>query len=395
MIDEKRIKNNLKDFSFPRLSGTKQETESYNIAKKKIESLKLQPSVQEFSFSTFYSRIYPKISISLTFWLLITIFLNLNWIFTIISVIITLLIILPLIVITRNPEKIRFGKRFLSRNLFVKLESKSNQNKKEEIIMDEDRNVFFLSHLDSKGQKFSIKTRVLFIKFWIFSFIVLTLILIIRTIVPTQMVIWLNFIGLFLLGINFTTTILTLINTTNNKSMGAIDDASGIVSVLELLNYYTDFENRLTNFNFWFVFTGAEESGTMGIRNFYKILKTFDRNKLVVFNFDSIAKNISPFCRRSNPEKYKNFYDAFIKEANKFNLKLNTYRFNVGIHSDGIFTMGKKKLLGVGFGDLTSYKYVHSVEDTIEKVNPNVLKELCLLITNFLKEIDSQICSRI
>jgi len=57
--------------------------------------------------------------------------------------------------------------------------------------------------------------------------------------------------------------------------------------------------------------------------------------------------------------------------------------------------MGKKKLLGVGFGDLTSYKYVHSTKDTIEKVNPNVLKELCLLITNFLKEIDSQISSRI
>ena len=391
MIDEKRIRNNLEDFSFPRLSGTKEETESYNIAKKKIESLKLQPSVQDFSFSTFYSRIYPKISISLTFWLLITIFLNLNWIFTIISVIITLLIILPLIVITRNPEKIRFGKRFLSRNLFVKLESKSNQNKKEEVIMDEDRNVFFLSHLDSKGQKFSIKTRILFIKFWIFSFIGLTLILLIRIIISAQIIIWLNFIGLFVLGINFTTTILTLINNTNNKSMGAIDDASGIVTVLELLNFYTDFENRLTNFNFWFVFTGAEESGTMGIRNFYKILKTFDRNKIVVFNFDSIAKNISPFCRHSNPKKYNNFYDIFIKEANKFNLKLNTYRFNIGIHSDGIFTMGKKKLLGVGFGDLTSYKYVHSTEDTIEKVNPNVLKELCLLITNFLKEIDSQI----
>ena len=395
MIDEKRIRNNLDDFSFPRLSGTKEETESYNIAKKKIESLKLQPSVQEFSFSTFYSRIYPKITLTLTFWLLTILFLNLSWILTLISVIITLLIIIPLIIITRKPEKVKIGKKFLSRNLFVKLESKSHQNKNEGVIKNEVRNVFFLSHLDSKGQKFSIKARVLIVKFWIFSFIGMTLLLIIRIIISTQIIIWLIFIGLFLLGINFTTTLLTLINTTNNKSMGAIDDASGIATVLELLNYYADFENKLINFNFWFVFTGAEESGTMGIRNFYKILKTFERNKIIIFNFDSIARSISPFCRHSNPEKYKKFYNAFIKEANKFNLRLNTYRFNVGIHSDGIFTIGKKKLLGVGFGDLTSYKYVHSIEDTIEKVNPNVLKELCLLITNFLKEIDSQISSRI
>jgi len=72
MIDEKRILENLKVFSFPRLSGTEFEKKSFNIAKNKIERLNLTPSVQEFSFSIFYSRVYPKIFLSLLFWLLLT-----------------------------------------------------------------------------------------------------------------------------------------------------------------------------------------------------------------------------------------------------------------------------------------------------------------------------------
>ncbi|UCD01801.1 MAG: hypothetical protein JSV23_01925, partial [Promethearchaeota archaeon] len=76
MIDEKRISINLKEFSFPRLSGTEFEKKSFNIVKKKIEDLNFTPKVQEFSFSTFYSRVYPKISLTLLSWLLIVLFLN-------------------------------------------------------------------------------------------------------------------------------------------------------------------------------------------------------------------------------------------------------------------------------------------------------------------------------
>ena len=48
MIDENHILKNLKEFSFPRLSGTYLERNSFNLAKKKIESLNLIPIIQEF-----------------------------------------------------------------------------------------------------------------------------------------------------------------------------------------------------------------------------------------------------------------------------------------------------------------------------------------------------------
>ena len=53
MIDENRIKENLKSFSFPRLSGTDDERKAFNLAFKKLEQLKVIPLSQEFVFSTF------------------------------------------------------------------------------------------------------------------------------------------------------------------------------------------------------------------------------------------------------------------------------------------------------------------------------------------------------
>jgi len=129
MIDEKRILENLKAFSFPRLSGTESEKKSFNIAKNKIERLNLTPSVQEFSFSTFYSRVYPKVSLSLLFWLLLTLFLKVQVIFMYANLTIVLLVFVVLIGITRNPEKIKIGRKYNSQNLFVKLPFNSKEDK--------------------------------------------------------------------------------------------------------------------------------------------------------------------------------------------------------------------------------------------------------------------------
>ena len=153
MIDEKRISINLKEFSFPRLSGTEFEKRSFNIAKNKIENLNLTPIVQEFSFSTFYSRVYPKISITLLSWLLVVLFLNIQVLFTIVNLSLILIGISVLIILTRNPENIRIGRKFYSQNIFVKV---SSQPKNE----SSNRNILLFSHLDSKGQLFSIKIRI-------------------------------------------------------------------------------------------------------------------------------------------------------------------------------------------------------------------------------------------
>jgi hypothetical protein len=81
MIDEKRIITNLEAFSFPRLSGTEGENKAFNLALSILKNLELDPVVQEFTFSTFFSRVYQKIVFSLGFILLFILFLNIEAVF--------------------------------------------------------------------------------------------------------------------------------------------------------------------------------------------------------------------------------------------------------------------------------------------------------------------------
>ncbi|MFW9988389.1 MAG: M28 family peptidase [Candidatus Odinarchaeota archaeon] len=176
------------------------------------------------------------------------------------------------------------------------------------------------------------------------------------------------------------------LNITNNKSKGAIDNASGISIVLELLYFYSYPKNRLKNYNIWFVFTGAEESGTMGIRNFYKNIKNFDREKTYIINFDSIANQVYLWDHgllTNNNTKALNY----ILENNNIMSLEKARRIYIGTYSDGLF-LRNKKFHGLGNGDKTSYKYVHSVNDDVDKIDTEVIKKLCHFYTILLSEVD-------
>ncbi len=395
MIDEKRIIKNLEDFSFPRLSGTEGENKAFNLAFSILKNLELEPVVQEFTFSTFFSRVYQKIVFSLGFVLLFILFLNIEAVFFFYSVIIIFIIIIVLIVITRNPEKINFGRILNSRNIFVKLASISNQlNSNAEDVKDFqelDKNILFMSHLDSKGQRFHIGTRIKSYRIWAFSALPMFFIIILKNYVyflkPYILIFYI--IGIVPLLLNFYATILIIINTTNNSSDGAIDNASGITIVLELLNYYIDSKVRLKNYNLWFLFTGAEECGTMGIRHFYNNeIKKLDRKKSLPINFDAIGKNIYPFPSEKLAKTNNIFLNSFLKNGEKLNFKRNPKRIYFGSHSDGGF-LDKKGFVGIGFGDMSSYSYIHSINDTIDKVDPTKLKLLCEALTSAIADLDN------
>lgn len=375
MIDETRILNNLKEFSFPRLSGTDLEKKSFNLAKKKIEDLKLSPMDQDFSFSTFYSRIYPKVALSLLSWLLVVLFLNFNLVFNIVNLIIIFILFFILIKYTRNPEAIKVGHAYHSQNLFVK---QSAQFKNE----GSEYNIFLFSHLDSKGQTFSIKIRIQLYYIWIISFLLGLLMASLKSFFFIEDL----FITLFLCY-NCMATVILWINKTNNLSKGAIDNASGISCVLELLYYYSNPKNRLNNYNLWFVFTGAEESGTMGVRNFYNNIKYFDRDKTFIINFDSIAKKVNLWDHGLlNNKNYKSF-NYILENKDIMSLEKKTHRFYIGTYSDGLFLLNKK-FKGLGNGDRSTYNYVHSKNDDFDKIDITVLKKLCEFYTILLNEVD-------
>jgi hypothetical protein len=390
LIDEKRIKGNLKTFSFPRLSGTQFEKKIFRIAKRKIEDLNLTPTVQQFKFTTFYSRVYPKISLVLLFWFVLVLYLDINVIFTSINLITGFIVLLIFIVFTRSPEKSEKGKKLDSQNLFVKIPKISNENLNQSDAfpknLDKAKNIFLFAHLDSKGQLLPIKIRVLFYKIWIISYIFSLFFIVINSFISINSNLLLTIVGIFILGINFITTGLISLNSTNNKSKGAIDDASGLSCVMELLNYYSNPENRLRNFNLWFVFTGAEESGTMGIRNFYRYIQNLDRRKNYFINFDSIAKKAILYDHGLVNNKNFKSYQYILENKDLFSLE-GAKKIYIGTYSDGIFLFNRK-FHGLGIGDTSSYSYVHTIYDDVDKINLTLLKKLCHFITLVLKDND-------
>jgi len=383
MINEARIQQNLKKFSFPRLSGTSSEFKAFNEVKQKVENLNLDFEVQRFTFSTFYSRIYPKIAFSSGSLIFLILYLNFYLSISLSLILILLSILIVSFIITRRPEKIRLIAQLNSQNLLVKLKSKSDE------LKNNNRIVLFMSHLDSKGQRFKIKIRTRIIKLWIGSSIILAIILPFKILIfffGLEIIFYV--IGLFPLILNICASIFIVINTTKNTSQGAVDNASGIACNLELLNHYYIPKNRLTNYNMWFLFTGAEECGTMGIRHFFNNLENYDPEKSIVFNFESIATSVFLFPGGAEGAHAKDIDNLLLN--NTRNLKIHHFITNrvFGTHSDGGF-LGDKGFQGYGIGEVESYDYMHTPNDTIDKINTEILKKLCLVLTDSLKKHDS------
>ena len=382
MIKEARIKHNLKKFSFPRLSGTPSEVKAFNELKQEVENLNLDFEVQRFTFSTFYSRIYPKIAFSSGSLILLILYLKFYLAISLSLILILMSILIASFIMTRRPEKIRFITQLNSQNLLVKLKSKSDKPQ------NNNRNVLFMSHLDSKGQRFKINSRTRIIKLWIGSAIILAGILPFKILILMGFGIIYYIIGLFPLTLNIFSSIMIDLNTTKNTSIGAVDNASGIACNLELLNHYSIPKNRLTNYNMWFLFTGAEECGTMGIRHFFNNLQNFDPDKSIVFNFESIATSVFLFPGGTEGAHAKDIDNLLLN--NDRNLRIHHFTTNrvFGTHSDGGF-LGDKGFQGYGIGEVESYDYMHTPNDTIDKINSEILKKLCLVLTDSLKRHDS------
>jgi len=396
MIDENRIKENLETFSFPRLSGTAGEKKALGLVTKKVEDLNLKPLNQEFVFSTFFGRTYPKIAFLLGFLVLFLFYLNFVAFIIPLFLIIICVILGLLFILARKPESIRLPKVLNSNNFYVKVGLKPKKSQLDISNKDKsahERNLLFICHLDSKGQRFSILYRIRIIRTWVFSGVVILGIIIIKNNIFTPFSLLFYAIGIAPIVINFIATILFLLNTTNNESPGAIDNASGIACVLELLSYFSNPESKLKHCNIWFVFTGAEECGTMGIRNFYQRIKHLNKEESIIFNFDAIAKNSYLFPGKKMSDQIKTIFSMFVKNNNGLEIKRNPKRIPFGSHTDGYY-LKKKNFQGIGFGDLESYEHIHSIHDTVEKVDSSLLKRLCETIIDNLIVFDNQIKHR-
>ncbi len=382
MINLSRVKRNLKELSFPRRYGTNSEKLAFEKIKQKIEKLGLKTESYSFVFSTFYSNVLLKIYVILVFTILFLKYINVTVVIFILFLGIVIFISFFLFFISRNPEKIKFGKKLSSQNLLVKLNSEAEMDNKKEMK----KKLIFIAHVDSKGQTLPITYRILSYYVWILSILFLIIVFFLRFLLQTHFFWLFHSIATIIMIINFISGILILINISNNNSDGALDNATGIAIILELLHHFQIEKIQSKNYSFWFLFTGAEEVGTMGARFFLNSLQKYDKNEFIIINFDAIGKGIDLFKFGVEKNDFLKFINLIFKSARDYNLKIKKGQKIIGVHSDG-WISAKKGFNGIGFGDISVYKYVHR-KHTIDNVDYELLCNFCQVIASAINQLD-------
>ncbi len=401
IINAERLFEYVKLFSFPRLAGTEGERKAVKLVSdtfKKIGFQNDQITKQNFEFSNFYSTLFVKLMILMNI-VIISILLLVKYLYPFLIIITTVIVIVIFISthkLFRHPEmkcfwEKHFGKIISATNVFAKIPANaSSQREVGDIIVS--------AHLDSKSQTYETIWRVILFRIWMYFEIFFGICYFIFVIDYNEFYIHFRemiFIFEFFIGLSAALVILSnfflLFLNTENKSLGALDNASGMSIVFELGSIFR--EKPLNNFNIWFCQFSAEEIGTMGSRNFIdKYEYQFAKGKTFQINFDMVsAQNL-----KKNQVEYIKSYgllprkkispilnDYFQESARIENINIDSFHVTIGAHTDSI-PFHLRKFDSIDITTRAAAKYTHSREDVPEKVDPIILAEACSLVRRLI-----------
>ncbi|MEJ2251396.1 MAG: M28 family peptidase [Candidatus Lokiarchaeota archaeon] len=401
-LNENKLYEYIEDFSFPRLAGTKGEKKAVKKAKdvfKKIGFKDDQITLEDFTFSDFYSTTLVKLimMMNLTFQVFLLVLAYIIPVVGIVLVAIVLIIVLLIIRGLKTPEEPGFwgkyyGEFHSATNVITKIPAKVIPEKLAP-------NIIISAHLDSKSQTFKTAWRIVLYRLWLFSGIFLGgcyifLFTHIFTFINFNLRVLEIFIWVGTMLIVVSNLFLIFLNT-NNKSPGALDNASGMAVVFELSSYFID--NPLKHFNLYFCQFSAEELGTMGSRIFVSNREEiFDKNQIFQINFDMVSCKGHKFNRVEFLKTYGVFPRRKIapvlgsyleKAAEEEQIEINGFHLTTGAHLDSV----PFHLRGYSAVDITTRsaaRYTHDITDTPDKVDPKVLLEACLIAKKTISMID-------
>ena len=398
---KERIFDYVNKFAFPRLSGTDGEKRAVELVKSTFKDIGFkedQLMSQAFNFSTFYSEVLIKILAFLTIviYSLLIFIKYLYPFFTITAIIIVVIIFLSILGALKHPEyqgfwERHFGKILSSTNIFFSLNAKSK-------TFENAGNIIISAHLDSKSQTFKTIWRVVFFTIWEIGMVALPILYAFFLIdlyyhVIRSVILGIEFGIIFTTSLVLFSTFMILLNTTRNKSPGALDNASGMAIVFELSSFFKN--NQLNNYNLWFCQFSAEEIGTMGSRIFLDSFDDkFSKKNTYQINFDMIS------CKDEKEVEYVKSYgflppkissellDSYIHQAaREEEVPIKGFNGVSGAHTDSV-PFHLRKFDSIDFATFNATKYAHSKEDTPDKVNKNVLYHACVLVARMLLDFD-------
>jgi hypothetical protein len=405
---EKEIINHVHSLMFEREAGTKGENKSINYIQKVLTQENIENKIDTFKWSKTIKILVKLISIflissSVLFEALV--FFNLNWLMIFIDLILIVLLILVLKDLFKMTHVLLIGRRKKSKNLIAKIPAKEKKPKRPLII--------FSAHYDSKSENYSYNLKKFFFLVegtLIFPFISFTLLLSVWTAITNFSDLYLNdfYYTLIAKTIDFSyvsfgfltiSIIILVLNRDPSKSLGSIDNASGVSILIELAILLN--KNPLDQIDVLFLWCGAEEWGLWGskqfcMKHFNDLNQEYNLDESYNINIDMVGTEIGLINKTGILKKNnfnKNIVNVLEATANSLKIPLRKIDVTIEPRSDHIsfrsFAKNAQKTMEVCcFISNKDVKYIHSSRDTPNKCIPNNLKGCVDICYNAIKSIN-------
>jgi hypothetical protein len=391
LYEELATLEHIKSLAFNRTSSSTGETEAMNYIDRVLTESNIKSEIEHFEWKG-PLRILMRVSYVIAFAYLL--------VFRLFLVIIVYYIIKNLFDKTR---KMTLIKEEESKNIFTKIPAQEQASNRPLVI--------FSAHYDSISANIPYKLQViifiiyrLLMVFYVFIMITFSTLFILEyfAIAPISDFFLMLIIGSSIGGVVSSIPILYLVFV-EKPSSGSIDNASGVAILLELAKL---FKNKpLKNIDVLILWTGAEEWGLKGSKNFcarhFKALKqVYDLDKSFNINLDMIGTYIGLFDKSGLIIRRKlntNLNDILEATAKQLNTPIIRYHKVIKPKSDYktfrryARKVKKKKFQVSCFHSSKDSKYIHSSKDTPDKCSTENLNGCINICYQTLRSIDSRV----
>ncbi|MHA1670610.1 MAG: M28 family metallopeptidase [Promethearchaeota archaeon] len=283
-----------------------------------------------------------------------------------------------------------------SKNIVAKIRAKKKNQNRAVVILSAHYDTFS-SNLPYGLQKiFFFLFKIIILPYVLFAFIIANIFIFKEKSVETfQLTIIFTLIEIII------TIIIFLLIYDNNRSKGSIDNASGVSILIELAKLFKKYP--LENYDLVFLWSGAEEWGLKGSKNFckrhYDYLSTnYDLDKSFNINIDMVGTYLGLETRNSTSFKNQksdfNLNRMLEKTAIELNVPLIKYKKILEPKTDHLSfrSFAKKTRSSFQVACFHSDKdsiFIHSSKDTPDKCSSQILNGCLDICYTTIKTIDS------
>ncbi len=384
--------------SQPRMMGTEGEKETTRFLLDFLRKMQLNPFTEEISWST--GMVTGRKFLYAMLALFVLLF---NWVLRLVQPLNGYVgIFLPLVAIIfivfflkslMDGKMTFFGKASSGQNVLCEIEP---QHKKEDNTI-----LYLTAHSDSISSTMPRASTKIMI-----AMVILFLLILLLTLADAT----LNLVSYFNPGVsvigaiatlNLLVLVLTLIDIMLisislfvqrvNNSPGACDNGSGSAILLSLAAYFQ--RNPTNNIHLKYIWFTAEEWGLYGSREYITMHKediVTNKDRSYIINVDMVGSELA-YVEKAGFIKKKTFNEklntVIAKTAEENHIEARSYNTMLGNNSDHA-PFKKQKVEAAFFLSNKDTKFIHSPQDTLDKVKPEKLDDAVALIIKVIQKLD-------